>query len=110
MDTGHTTMILYFDTADWIVFLALFAMGAVYWVALDLWLKYWPDSYEELVWFQVVIGVFYVLFGVAFIIEDRAWIKVTIAFIFSSILIIIRSISITARNRREAIRREREEK
>lgn len=98
-------MITYFTLADWMVFLGLFVMGGAYWLVLDLWLRNWPDSYEENVWLQVVIGVFYVLFGLSFIIGPEAWLRVMMAFIFASILIIVRSVILVGKNRRRAMER-----
>ena len=93
-----------FSNREWIIFAVVFLLSGGYVPLLQLWYKRYPQSYESLTWFQVVIGVGYVLLGLGFILTLDVWLRVCAAFFFASIPIVIRSIFVHSRNQAEAER------
>lgn len=80
----------------------LFLTSIEYVYVLYKWEKYLPDSYADLTWFQVVIGVGYTLLWMRPIIPLEWWIDVCTAFFFASIPIILHSVFVHALRRHEA--------
>lgn len=95
-------MIEIFDKSDLIVFGVLFLVGVPYAIALELWQRRFPQSFDALTWFQVVVGVGYVLLGLIFILPLEMWLRVSAAFFFACIPIITRSVSVHSLNQRDA--------
>lgn len=85
-----------------IVYAILFAISVVYAIALHAWWKRYPQSFADLTWLQVVIGVGYVLLGLGFIIPLHDWLHVCAAFFFACLPIVFRSVFVSASNQRDA--------
>lgn len=96
------TALSFLTLSDWLVFGSLFILSIVYAGLLQLWWRRYPQSYDSLTWFQVVVGVGYVLIGLGFILPVEYWIRVCAAFFFACLAIVFRSIFIHSQNQRDA--------
>lgn len=94
-----------FTSSDWLVFVALALVSLAYALALQWWSRQYPESFDDLTWLTVVVGVGYILVGLAFVLDLAAWLRVCAAFAFACLPIIARSVINHARRRREANRR-----
>ena len=90
-----------FTRTDLAVFVALFVISVPYAILLELWRRRFPQSFEALTWFQVVVGVGYVVVALAIILPIEYWLRVFGAFTFASLPIILRSVVIHAINQRD---------
>ena len=91
-----------FCLLDWLVFGGLFVLSVAYAFVLQWWATRWPESFDDLTWLTVVIGVGYVLIALGCLLELGAWLRVCGAFAFACVPIIARSVVNHARRRREA--------
>jgi len=91
-----------FSPTDQNVFFVLFLASIFYAVILELWFRQWPESFDDLTWLTVVIGVGYVLLALLYLIPLEEWLKVAAAFFAASLPIIARSVINVSRRRREA--------
>ncbi len=91
-----------FRPIDWKVFVALLLLSLLYAVVLQLWCRFWPESFSDNTWVTVFFGVLYVLGGLGFLLDWRAWLRVCGAFVFAGAPIITRSLINHARRRRKA--------
>jgi hypothetical protein len=97
-----TNITIIFDRLDWIVYAVLFVISVGYAIGLHAWWKRYPQSFADLTWLQVVIGVGYVILGLAVILPLHDWLHVCAAFFFASLPIIFRSVFVSASNQRDA--------
>lgn len=94
-------MELNFTLIDWGVFGGIFLTSVGYAILLQKWQRYFPDSFDDLTWLQVVVGVGYVLLWLRLIIPLQYWLIICTAFFFACLAIVFRSIWNTAHQKRE---------
>lgn len=97
-----TDILIIFDRLDWIVYAVLFCVSMIYAVILHVWWKRYPQSFADLTWLQVILGVGYVLLGLGFIVPLHDWLHICAAFFFACLPIIFRSVFVSAGNQRDA--------
>jgi hypothetical protein len=82
------------------IYAALFLASVGYARALQWWSGHYPESFDDLTWLTVVVGVGYVLLGLRVLLSLDAWLRVCSAFAVACLPIIARSVWNHARNRR----------
>jgi uncharacterized protein YebE (UPF0316 family) len=87
---------------DWLVLGALALASVLYVVLLQVWMRWYPESYRDNTWVMVFFGVVYVVVGLGFVLDWEAWLRVCAAFVAAGLPIIARSLVNAARRRHRA--------
>ena len=90
-----------FNLTDKMMLGELFLLSAAYALALDWWKQHYPESYDDLTWLQVAIGVGLVLLAALALLDLAAWLRIAAAFAVAGLPIVARSVINYSRRRRE---------
>lgn len=90
-----------FNIATYLTLGTLFFTSVAYAIGLNWWQAHYPESFDDLTWLQVVIGVGFVLLGLLAMLDLLPWLRTTTAFAVASLPIIARSVINYSRRRRQ---------